>query len=318
MATHHQSLSGHTGPTIKSYLLATRPMFLVASLLPVILGTAVGYQIAIQQGGQFDLLACLLALVSVMFVNLGINVLNDVYDDRNGTDRINHHAIVPFTGGSRVIQERILSQDQMLYWGYLLLSAAVITGFFLVLYKGYPVLYFGLAGLFLGVCYSKPPIQLASRGLGEFAIALGIGILPVTGAAWLQSGQVGWDAFLVSIAAGLWVANIILVNEVPDEKADAASGKRTLTVRFGHKATAGLYLMANLLAVTILLITVVFGLIPFAAIILPLVLLVPAILTTKRIRQWQKKRDAFIWGIKFNITSYLLNILWVTIWVLAG
>jgi len=311
MTTHQQSILRQHGPTIKNYLVATRPVFLVASVLPVVFGTVIGYEIAAEKGGHLDLLAFVLALLAVMLVNLGINVLNDVYDDINGTDRVNRHAVIPFTGGSRVIQEKTLSRDQMLYWSYLLLTGSVIVGLFLILYKGYVVLLLGLMGLFLGVGYSMPPVKLASRGLGESAILLGVGMLPVVGAAWLQTGSFNWSALLLSIPIGLWVANIILVNEVPDSEADSVSGKRTLAVRFGDRATAGLYMMANLLAAAILCVSALFGLIPWSAILLPLILLVPAVLTTNKIRQWEESKEAFVSGIKTNIATYIINIAWV-------
>lgn len=318
MALQHQTMSRQHGPTLKDYLLATRPQFLVASLLPVIFGTVIGYQTIAEQGGSLDAMAFLLAFICVIFLNLGINVLNDVYDDVNGTDRINKHAIFPFTGGSRVIQDNVLTQQQMRHWSYLLLVLTVLTGLLLISYKGYGVLIFGLIGLFLGITYSMPPVQLSSRGLGELAIALGVGIVPVLGATWLQTGSFGWTALLLSIPAGLWVANIVLVNEVPDAQADGGSGKRTLTVRFGDKATAGLYMISNLIAVAFVCVTALLDLIPFAAVILPVLFLLPEIFVTERIRQWQNDRIAFTNAIKFNITSYMLNLLWIMLWIIAG
>ncbi len=293
-------------------------MFLVASLLPVLYGSIVGFQIAERQNGSFDFLALILALVAVAFVNLGINVLNDVYDDINGTDRINRHAVIPFTGGSRVIQDNVLTREQMRHWSYLLLTLSVVTGFFLFLHKGYGVIVFGLLGLFLGIGYSMPPVKLASRGLGEAAIALGVGMLPVMGAAWLQSDYFSWAVLWLSLPIGLWVTNIILVNEVPDAEADSTSGKNTLAVRFGVKATAGFYLILNMVAAAIIVIAALFDLIPFMATVLPIVLLVPSVLTTKKIRLWQQQRDAFVTGIKFNIASYLLNIVWVMAWTIIA
>jgi len=293
-------------------------VFLVASLLPVLYGSIVGFQIAERQNGSFDFLALILALVAVAFVNLGINVLNDVYDDINGTDRINRHAVIPFTGGSRVIQDNVLTREQMRHWSYLLLTLSVVTGFFLFLHKGYGVIVFGLLGLFLGIGYSMPPVKLASRGLGEAAIALGVGMLPVMGAAWLQSDYFSWAVLWLSLPIGLWVTNIILVNEVPDAEADSTSGKNTLAVRFGVKATAGFYLILNMVAAAIIVIAALFDLIPFMATVLPIVLLVPSVLTTKKIRLWQQQRDAFVTGIKFNIASYLLNIVWVMAWTIIA
>lgn len=317
MATNQFSLPHVHRPMIKSYLLATRPQFLVASLLPVILGTAIGYQSVIVTGGKFDLIAFLLAMVCVMFVNLAINVLNDVYDDTNGTDRINKHAIIPFTGGSRVIQEDVLTRQQMRQWSYVLISLAVLTGFFLFLHKGSIVLLFGLLGLFLGVTYSMPPLQLASRGLGELAIVLGCGVLPILGASWLQSGNIELAALLLSVPAGLWTANIVLVNQLPDAEADAKSGKRTLTVRFGDKASAGLYLISCIVAAIFVCMAAFTELVPLVAILLPVVFLLPQIFVTDKMRQWQKNQEAYTKAIKFNIASFVLSMLWITIWVSA-
>ena len=72
MTLQHQGITRGHGPDLRDYLLATRPQFLVASLLPVVLGTAIGYQEIVARGGKFDLLAFLLSMVCVMFVEVGI------------------------------------------------------------------------------------------------------------------------------------------------------------------------------------------------------------------------------------------------------
>ena len=298
---------------IKKYFLATRPLFFITSLLPVILGTAIGYGLV----GQLDTLAFMLALLAVVFVNAGINVLNDVYDDLGGTDRVNISHISPFTGGSRVIQEKILSNAQMRRLGYFLLTLSVIFGTGLALYKGYIVVLYGLIGLSLGVAYSVPPFKLASRGFGESAIVVGVGVLPVTGAAWLQLGQFSWGALLLSIPASLWVANIILINEVPDIDADGATGKRTLVVRIGHQLTAAAYLLLNVLACIAVYITSSFGYLPLAATILPLILLLPAIYAGHTIYYWSDKPERIVAGIKFTIAIHAVGILWLFAWIIS-
>jgi len=296
---------------VKNYFLATRPMFFTASLLPVLLGTAIGYGL----GGQFDVWALLLALLAVAFVHAGINVLNDVYDDLGGTDRINTSRISPFTGGSRFIQNKILSNAQMRRFGYLLLSLSVIMGAGLVLHKGYVILLYGLIGLFIGVAYSAPPFMLASRAFGETAIALGFGVLPVTGAAWLQLGQFSWEALLISIPASLWVANIIFINEVPDLNADEATGKRTLAVRIGHESMAGIYLLSNVLACVAIYIAFSLGYVPLGTLVVPLLLLLPASYASYTIYHWSGMPEKIVVGIKSTIAIHTVGILWLLAWV---
>lgn len=240
---------GRDGPgspcrTARCYAMATRPMFLSASLLAVVTGTSLGWHAA----GRLDAAAALLALVCIALLHAGANVLNDVFDELNGADRLNTQRIHPYTGGSRVIQDGILSLEQMRGWGTLLLLSAVLPGLWLVAYGGPWVLALGLAGIALGVAYSAPPAQLAARGLGELAVAAGFGLLPVTGSAWLQSGELTAPALLLSITVGCWVANILLINEVPDAGSDAAAGKRTLVVRLGIPGAGRLYILLSLLA----------------------------------------------------------------------
>ena len=298
---------------LKKYFLATRPMFFSASLLPVLLGTGIGYKL----GGNLDMLALMLALLAVAFVHAGINVLNDVYDDLGGTDRVNTRRISPFTGGSRVIQEKILSNVQMHRFGYFLLTLSAILGAGLVLYKGNIVLLYGLMGLFLGVAYSAPPTKLASRGFGESAIAVGFGVLPVTGAAWLQLGQFSWEVLLLSIPASLWVVNIILINEVPDIDADGATGKRTLAVRIGHPLMANVYLILNGLACFAIVVASSLGYVPLAATILPFILLLPASYAAYTIYRWSDEPEKIVIGIKSTIAMHTVGILWLLTWIIS-
>jgi len=235
---HFEDLAGDgAGRKARRLFLATRPKFLTASVLPVFVGTAWGAAVS----GHFDLVVALLALVATALVHAASNVLNDVGDDATGTDRVNLERIYPYTGGSRFIQNRIMSASEMNRWGIGLLVAASVFGLGLTILKGPLVLLFGLAGIAIAVLYSLPSVQLAGRGLGEFCICVAFGLLPVCGAAWLQSGVVDWPTVLVALPTGLWVTLILLINSVPDRAADGASGKRTMVVRLGADGSRTLY-----------------------------------------------------------------------------
>ncbi|MGD8619685.1 MAG: prenyltransferase, partial [Gammaproteobacteria bacterium] len=220
----------------RNYALATRPMFLTASVLAVITGTSLGWHSA----GRLDAAVALLALLIIALLHAAANVLNDVYDELNGADRLNTQRISPYTGGSRFIQNGVLTLEQMRRWGLLLLALATLLGLGLGIYRGAAIFGLGMAGIGLGILYSAPPVQLAARGLGELAVAAGFGILPVCGAAWLQTGRFEWPVLALSIPVSCWVANILLINEVPDARSDAAAGKRTLVVRLGIQGASHL------------------------------------------------------------------------------
>lgn len=264
------ALAGDTfGARARRLLLATRPAFAPASVAPVLVGTAWGYRAA----GRIDWAVAVLALFATLLVHLGANVLNDVADDASGTDRINQARIFPYTGGSRFIQNGILSASEMTVWGVTLLVAAALLGLTLIELRGPAILVFGLIGVALGVSYSLPRIQLAARGIGEAAIAVAFGVLPVTGAAWLQSGRVDEASILISVPVSLWVAAILLMNEVPDQAADARAGKATLVVRLGMNATRRVYLGLHATACAAFLLAGALRLVPWWIAILAIVLL---------------------------------------------
>jgi 1,4-dihydroxy-2-naphthoate octaprenyltransferase len=261
--------SADLGTRLKRLALASRIAFFPASVVPVLVGSAWGYRVV----GHLDWVVAALALVATLCVHLGANVLNDVGDEICGTDRINDERIFPYTGGSRVIQNGVMSLREMTRYGIALLGASVLPGVALVVLRGPAVLLFGIVGVLLGVLYSLPRVQLVGRGMGEAAIAVAFGVLPVSGAAWLQSGRLDWAALLISLPVGLWVADILLMNEVPDAKADAQVGKRTLVVRFGIAGTRRIYFGVQLTAVCAVLLAGLLSLVPWWIAVLALLLL---------------------------------------------
>ncbi|HEM45730.1 MAG TPA: prenyltransferase [Alphaproteobacteria bacterium] len=295
-------------PAILSQLiLATRPMFFTASVLPVLLGAAWG-----ARGGRtLDGEATLIALVSIVLVHAAVNVLNDVYDELSGGDRINDDRIYPFTGGSRFIQNGVFSVRQMAHWGGVLLAAGCLAGLALFLEKGPTVLAFGAVGVFLGIAYSSPPLRLAGRGVGELAVGVGFGTLPVVGAAWLQQGQ--WEAgtFLLSVPVALWVALILLVNEIPDAAADAAVGKRTLVVRLGLDGTARLQAALHLLAAAAVAYLALRGALPLAAPLVPLLAAAAAARVAGWIREGGRDRSQLERAVRFTPAVHAAGTLWL-------
>lgn len=286
---------------------ATRPKFFPASVLPVLAGTAWGFKVS----GKFETAVFLLALLATICVHAAANVLNDVGDDSGGTDRCNEDRIYPYTGGSRFIQTGIMAAANMARLGITLLAVAAIAGVVLLLAKGPMILAFGLTGVALGVLYSLGPIRLSGLGVGETAVAVAFGVLPVTGAAWLQSGLINVESLLFSLPISAWVATILLINEVPDIGPDGATGKRTLPVRLGLDGTAMLYFGIHLIAVVVVIYMTVVGSLPLAAPLLPFALLFLAFKAATAIRRGLQDRDGMKRAIEATLGIHTLGSLWL-------
>lgn len=287
---------------------ATRPKFFPASILPVLAGTAWGVMVT----GGIDILVFLLALLATVCVQAAGNVLNDVGDDSIGTDRRNDQRIYPYTGGSRFIQTGILSKSKMTSLGTSLLVVASLAGFALFLQKGPVVLAFGLVGVAIGVLYSLGPVKLSSLGYGEISVAVAFGVLPVTGAAWLQGAPIDTALLLFSAPVSVWVAFILLINEVPDMAADSACGKNTLPVRFGLSFTANLYLAGNIAAAAVIAWLAVQGYLPLLAPLVPILLLIPAWRAAAGIRVGVENRESMTKAIESTLAIHTVGCLWLT------
>lgn len=229
---------------LKRYFLATRPPFLLASLVPVLIGLATSYA----SGKMLDWLSALLTAIGAVVIHAGANVLNDYYDAENGTDELNQERLYPFTGGSRFIQNGVLTRRKTACFGTLLLSVAMLLGILLWAQSGNGLLYIGAVGLLIAWAYSAPPLALNSRGLGELCIAIAFGLLIVTGADYVQRGSFDSLPMLAAISYGLLTSSLLFVNQFPDRKADEAAGKHHLVVRLGPQRARWGYLLLVLFA----------------------------------------------------------------------
>ncbi len=258
-----------------AYFAATRPPFILASVVPILLGLAwVAWS-----GQPIDPLTAVLTVVAGVLLHAAVNVLNDYYDDLNGTDAANDERIFPFTGGSRFIQNGVLGRDQMRRFGVGLLLGVVIIGLWLIRNSGAELLWLGLFGVLLGWGYSAPPLSLNSRGLGELAVLAGFSLLPL-GAALVQTGQIEPRLLLVSLPVGLLTANLLYINQFPDRKADIQAGKLHWVARLSPRTARWGYVLLAVLAWGIFLALVATGRLPLLA----LIALPPAVLSLRAAR----------------------------------
>ncbi len=216
---------------LKTLFLATRPGFFSASVVPVLLGASVAWNL----DNAFSPGYLVLTLLAVISLHAGMNVLNDYYDYLNGTDNINKTALPPFTGGSGLIQSGSMTPVATLFLGAGLVCAGSLLGLYLAITTSPLLFLIGGAGLTTGFFYSAPPLFLAGRGLGELTVGLDFGILPVLGSYAVQTGTLSTAPFLASLPLSFLIAAILFINEFPDMEADEASGKKTLVVRLGRE-----------------------------------------------------------------------------------
>lgn len=190
---------------------------------------------------------------------------NDYYDFNS--DKQNKY-FSPFTGGSRVIVDKLLSFSQIKKGILISLALSfVVLSFLLVntlapLQTAVPV----CAVLFvLALGYTVPPIRLSYHALGEFDVGLTHSFAVVICGYIFQGGKVN-DAFpwLLSLPMFLAVLPSIIMSGIPDYNADKAASKKTLAVRFGKKGAAALAISFTVLAAITIIILKLFNILPEA------------------------------------------------------
>ncbi len=256
---------------VARYLAATRPAFLTATLVACPLGVAV----AMRDGVPVDTVFAGATLVLALLMHAAVNVLNDYYDALNGTDAINQERLYPYTGGSRFIQNGVLTAVQTAAFGYALLAVAMVGGVWLAWHAGWGLLWIGAAGVVMGWAYSAEPFKLNSRGLGEACVLLGfLGV--VVGADYVQRHTYDLRPWLIGLPYALLATSLLYINQFPDRKADAASGKRHWVVRLPLDKAVWIYPLLALVAFVSLLLTVAHGSLPVPALFSALPLLFSA------------------------------------------
>jgi 1,4-dihydroxy-2-naphthoate octaprenyltransferase len=219
------------------WLKELRAPFFTASALPVIIGTAAAYA----DTGYFNSILFILAVSATVALHAGANIANDYFDHISRNDWLNDNK-TPFSGGSRLIQQNLLTAGEVIVGAWIALFIGAGIGLLIViLTKSFFVLALGLIGIIGGYSYTAPPLKLGYRTAGEITIGLLFGILPVYGSYYIQT--LSFNALPTPPAAivAVLIFLVIFANEFPDFNADRAAGKKTLVVTLGIKNAANFY-----------------------------------------------------------------------------
>ena len=309
MVTHHAlepEKVSFSNP-LKLYFYATRPAFLISTLAASLLGI-VG---AVYSRVNFQLSTAISTILLALIVHAGVNVLNDYFDALSGTDAINTERLYPFTGGSRFIQNGVLSISQTANFSYLLLAIAVIGGLYLVWVVGAGLLIIGAIGVLIGWAYSASPLRLNGRGLGELCVLAGfLGV--VVGADFVQRRAFSFQPFMIGLPYALLVTNLLYINQFPDRKADAVAGKRHLVVMLSLKYAVFIYPLLAILAGVCLVYFIALGQLPTLALISVLPLLFSA-RAAWILHQFAAMPAKLVPAIKLTIAAMLSHALLLTL-----
>jgi 1,4-dihydroxy-2-naphthoate polyprenyltransferase len=223
--------------TLRLWLVAARPRTLPAAIAPVLVGTALA-----GEQDEFHALRFVAALIGSVFIQIGTNLSNDYSDARRGADTDDRLGPVRVTAGGLIPPRRVLVGT------YVAFGVAVAAGAYLAAVAGWELLAVGAASILAGVLYTGGPRPYGYEGLGEVFVFLFFGVVAVTGSYFVQTEELAWEAFALSLPVGLLSAAILVVNNIRDIETDRRAGKRTLAVKLGRERARRLWLAMVLIA----------------------------------------------------------------------
>lgn len=215
------------------WLQAARLPTLPAAVVPVLVGSATAWAVR----GQFQWGVFVAALVASLFIQIGTNFANDLFDYKKGADTGERK------GPLRVTQAGWATPRQVAVATGIVFGVAFVTGLYLVFVGGWPVLAIGVVSIACGILYTAGPWPLAYHGLGDLFSFVFFGVVAVVGTHFVHTGRVDGTAFLASVPVGLLVTAILAVNNLRDIGTDAQSRKRTLSVRLGERRARAFYVL---------------------------------------------------------------------------
>ncbi|MGP3957185.1 1,4-dihydroxy-2-naphthoate polyprenyltransferase [Nonomuraea sp. 3N208] len=241
--------------TPAQWIAGARPRTLPNAIVPVMVGTGV----AIGEGG-FVWWRALLALFVALSLQIGVNYANDYSDGIRGTDDQR-------VGPMRLVGSRAATPREVLIAALGSFAVAAMLGLVLVLVtQAWWVLLVGAAAIAAAWFYTGGNRPYGYRGLGELAVFVFFGIVPVVGTAYVQTESLSWAAFLASIPVGLLSCSMLVVNNLRDVGTDGQAGKRTLAVVLGAERTRALYVVCQVVPFVVALAMV--PITPWAALVL--------------------------------------------------
>ena len=227
--------------SLRAWLLAARPKTLSGAAVPVMMGVALAYVDSQEYVADvFSWTAALLCLLFAFIMQVDANFINDFFDYASGNDDA-----ATRLGPLRACTQGWVKIDSMKRAIATTTVMACLVGLPLVYYGGWEMVIVGALCVVFCFLYTT---HLSYLGLGDVLVLVFFGIVPVCCTYYVQMHTLTWQVFLASVACGLVIDGLLIVNNYRDRYNDERDHKITLVVRIGSEATEWLYLALGMMA----------------------------------------------------------------------
>jgi 1,4-dihydroxy-2-naphthoate polyprenyltransferase len=201
---------------------------IISSLLPLFLNNAMPL-------GNMLMLFAFLTIAAFIIHGVLTHALNDYTDFHSGTDEFSPAIL---SGGSRVVQNGIMSLDNLRQLGKGLTISLLIIAGLLALFAQYELAILLLIGIWSAASYSLPPLRLSYRPfLGEWLSLFPAILFLGFAGPWIVLGSIPLWTLQNAVINALFCMAWVMVHHIPDLEADkrAVPMKRTSVVWFADR-----------------------------------------------------------------------------------
>ena len=223
--------------SIKKWFFAIRPYSFFVSMSTVIMSAAIAFS-----EGHVKWLPAALCLIFAVLAQTTSNLVNDYADFQTGCD--NEDSL----GNDRKLVSGEITPKAMRTAIFISAALCLLVGLPLIYWGGWILLPIGLSIIAGAFCYSMGPIPLSYKALGDVAVMLFFGIIPVTFTYFILTNEINWEIIAAGFAMGLVVDELLIVNNVRDEEEDKLFNKTTTVGIFGSKFMKTVFLLNPLIA----------------------------------------------------------------------
>jgi 1,4-dihydroxy-2-naphthoate octaprenyltransferase len=224
-----------------AWVLASRPKTLSGAMVPVVLGIALAAKDTVS---GILWLPAVLCMMFALIMQIDANFVNDYFDWKRGNDDVSTRL-----GPLRACSMGWVTPKAMLFAIFITTAVACMVGLPLIFYGGMKLIIVGILCVLFCILYTT---TLSYIGLGDLLVFVFFGIVPVCFTYYVQTGYISLSVFVVSLACGCVIDNLLILNNYRDIDNDRRDGKRTLIVLIGRKGGRILYLLLGITAVLIM------------------------------------------------------------------
>jgi 1,4-dihydroxy-2-naphthoate octaprenyltransferase len=295
----------------RAWLLAARPKTLTGAAVPVMMALALAWVDCQKSGAAFSWVAAVLCLLFAFIMQIDANFINDYFDFKKGTDDEQR------LGPRRACAQGWVSEPAMRRAIGVTTAVASLVGLPLIAYGGWQMVAVGALCVLFCFLYTT---HLSYVALGDVLVLVFFGIVPVCITYYLQLHTVSKEVFYSSLACGMVIDTLLVVNNYRDRDNDRRAGKTTLVLLMGERASELFFLLLGLMAFHMGLVFFFTG--RYFTFFLPAVYLSLHARTARRMRRikhgkalnlilGQNARNMFFYGLLFSagvlLDFYLLG-----------